>query len=184
MSLKLTLKYKISSWFPAKLKNSAREKKGENLNNNPSVLIVCKDTDEAYYRALKNFVQHLKGEYGIREILVVFYSENQEESLPGYLGHLKELDYFCIDNLNWRLRPNKIIERLNLNSYDILLDLCSVKSHPLSCLISESNASFKVGRAGRPYSEFMDLIIEISEFSGEEEFLNQVEYYLSKLSFN
>ena len=104
MSLKLTLKYKISGWFPAKLKEGSREKKGGNLNNNPSVLVVCKDSDEAYFKALKSFVQHLKGEYGIREILVLFYAEEQEENLPSYLGHLKEYDFFCLNDLAFKAK--------------------------------------------------------------------------------
>jgi len=183
MSILLILKHKISSWFPAKLVESNRTKKGSNLNENPSVIIIYQDSDEADFKKKKKFIQHLKGEYGIRDVLTLAYSDVHEKELPSYLGHYKEIDYITRTDLSWRLKPSKITEELNLRNFDVLIDLSHEECIPLGLLIGASNSSCKVGKKGSPHESLMDVIIDLPESTGEDEFIKHAEYYLSKLSF-
>ena len=183
MSVLLTLKHKFSSLFPAGIADVNRTKKGSNLNENPSVLIIHQDSGEADFKKKKKFIQHLKGEYGVRDVLSLAYSDVQETELPEYFAHYKELDYFTRTDLSWRLKPAKTITELNLRKFDVLIDLSHEKCIPLGLLIGASNSSCKVGKAGNPYEGLMDIVIDLPESAGEDEFLKHAEYYLSKLSF-
>jgi hypothetical protein len=183
MSVLLTLKHKFSSLFPAGIADVSRTKKGSNLNENPSVLIIYQDSGEADFKKKKKFIQHLKGEYGVRDVLSLAYSDVQETELPEYFAHYKELDYFTRTDLSWRLKPAKTITELNLRKFDVLIDLSHEKCIPLGQLIGASNSSCKVGKAGNPYEGLMDIVIDLPESAGEDEFLKHAEYYLSKLSF-
>lgn len=183
MSVLLRLKHKFSSWFPAKIADVNRTKKGFGLNENPTILIIYQDSGEANFKKKKELIQHLKGEYGVRSVLSLAYSDVQENELPDYFAHFKELDYFTRTDLSWRLKPVKTTAELNLRKFDILIDLSHEKCIPLGLLIGSSNSSCKVGKAGSPYEGLMDIIIDLPSSAGEDEFLKHVEYYLSKLSF-
>ena len=70
-----------------------------------------------------------------------------------------------------------------MRKFDLLIDLSHEKCIPLGLLIGASDISCKVGKAGNPYEGLMDIVIDLPESAGEDEFLKHAEYYLSKLSF-
>ncbi len=184
MSLKSKAKYTLSKMFPAKVKLIDRTKKGVNLNDNPFTLLVYEEDGEASLKEVKNVIRHLKGEFGIREILAITYADVSENEIPVYLGHLKELDFISREDLNWRCKPHEFITELNRKNIDLLIDLTQSPMMPLEFVIAESNARLKVGRTSSEMEKYMDVVLSLGDGSSNKDFLKHVEYYLSNLSFN
>ncbi len=184
MSFLVRLKHGIGKLLPAKKVENNRTKKGRGLRDNVRLAIVFQNKDEAHFKKKRNFLQHLKGEYGVREGLILVYFDQLEKDRPLYLNQLKELQYFTKEDLNWRLRPAKILTGFCKKEFDILLDLTTEPCDALEHVVAGSIASMKVGRKGSIHEKYMDLIMDIPENLGEDDFLKYTEYYLSKLSFN
>lgn len=184
MSFLLRIKHGFGRLLPAKKIESKRVKKGRSLNDNVKVAILFENKDEAYLKKNKKFLQHLKGEYGVREAFILVYVDELNKDLPVYLNHLKELDYFTREDLNWRLKPNAVLSGFCKKEYDILIDLTTEKCDAMEHVVAGSTSHMKVGRRGAVHEQYMDLLIDLSSTETEEEYLKQVEYYLSKLSFN
>lgn len=183
MSFLLKSKHKIGRLFPAKIVEAIRVKSGKSLNANPSIAIVLKDTDEPNLKKIKKYVQHLKGEYGIRNIMIMAYSECFTEHTPIYLGHYKELDYFTQEDLNWRLKPVQVLAEFCKKDFDILIDLTSEECLPLEHVIAGSKAKMKVGRSKAIHERYYDLIVELDSSKPLLDFLKETEYLLAKFSF-
>ncbi len=183
MSFLISLKHRIGKLIPAKKVEAVRTKEGVSLTNIPSVVLVGAHTNESDLKRLKKFSQFLKGEYGIREILILLYVDEFEKDVPVYLGHLKELDYFTKEQLNWRLKPTEILENFCKKEYQILIDLTIEESAPLEHIVAGSRAKMKIGKRYSVHEKYYDLIVDMAENDSMSDFLKQTEYLLSKLSF-
>ncbi len=173
----------IGKSLPAKKREAERVKSGSDFNKSNSLVLLCKDTDEQKLKERKSFLRHLKGEYGLRNVLIYCFSESEETDLPVYLSHLKELDFICLSDLSWRLVPKKAISGFCEKNFDLLIDLNSEPSEPLEHIIASSKAKMKIGRRGSVHEKYLDLIIDIPEDNSEKQFLKETEYFLSKFSF-
>ena len=173
----------FGSVFPARKKESSRHKKGIDLNSSMSLVLLCKDSNEAELNKRKKFLNHIKGEYGVRQVLLFCFTENEKKDIPPYLGHLKELDFFSLEDLNWRFVPKAVLTSFCKENFDILIDLSSEACEPLEHVISASKAKMKIVRKNSVYEKYADFIVEIPKEKSEEEFLKETEYILSNFSF-
>lgn len=174
----------IGKAIPAKKKEAKRRRSGGDFNKSRSLVLLCKDTNEEQLKKRKKFIKHVKGEYGLRNVMIYCYTESETNETPVYLGHLKELDFFSLGDLNWRWIPKSVLNGFCKENYDLLIDLTAENSEPLEHVISASQAKMKVGRKGSVHEKYLDLIVDIPESKTEEEFLKHTEQYLSKFNFS
>jgi len=184
MSFLKKIIFRLGKVLPARKEKPNRIKKGSDFKKRVSVALVGEDLGEDVLKARKKYIQHLKGEYGIREIILMIYSPTFEPDRPNYLTHLKELSYFDYESLNWRHKPTELLKGFCKRDTDILIDLTNTECEPLEHLVSASEASMKVGPKGGVHEEYMDLIVDVTADTDESEYLIKVENLLSKLSFN
>jgi len=70
----------IGKALPTKKQEAEREKSGMDLNNSTSLALLCKDYDEATLKERKAFLRNLKGEYGLRKVLIYTFCEEDAKS--------------------------------------------------------------------------------------------------------
>jgi len=181
MGLLFNIKEKWAEKRLKKLAPAQRTRKGVTFSDAKKVAIVYQEAGEDRYHQVKQFIQWLKGEYGIRDIKAVAYFDNDEKLAPAYQAHKLETDYFCKSELSWSLRPNETMIKWATEAPDIMLDLSTDKCIPLSYLVKVSNAAMKVGIAGSFNQPLHDLSIAVDEQDAITDFITQTRYYLSQL---
>ena len=112
--------------------------------------------------------------------------QNKQVKLLGFFHvKLKTADfpfkYFDKKQLDWALRPksNDVTDFIN-HSFDLLINLSKNTILPLDYIAAHSKAKFRVGPfTGNTFC--YDLMIDIDEKKGLEEFLKQVLHYLGQM---
>ncbi|MFZ6051493.1 DUF6913 domain-containing protein [Halocola ammonii] len=160
-----------------------RKRKGSNFTQGQSVLILYLDQGEDYYKKVKRYVQHLKEEYGMRDVLALGYADFAEKNLPHYQKHQLEIEFFCRNDLNWYCKPQGAVDKILKKPYDILIDLVFEKSLPMEFALAESQAGMKVGKHHTPGAKHCDIVLNLEGRDNIDEFLHQVDHYLSNFSF-
>jgi hypothetical protein len=147
------------------------------------VLVLYLDNGEDHYKKVKRYVQHLKEEYGMRDVLALGYVDCVEKNLPFYQKHQLEIEFFSRTDLNWYCKPQGVVDKFLSKPYDILIDLVFEPSLPMEFVLAESQAGMKVGKHKTPGAEYCDIVLNIEGRDNVDEFLHQVDHYLSNFSF-
>jgi len=183
MAFKDVLRARMAAYFLRREKEPARKKKGANFSTADSVAIIAVDTDEQAFKKLRKYVQHLRTEHQIKNVVVFSFINGNEKDVPVYHAHKLEYDYFTFDDLTWNLKPGQAIKNFILRDFDILIDATHSEYYPLRYVLINSVARMKVGRTGHAASKFLDLSLDVPTTSSFDEFMSQADHYLSKFSF-
>src|SRR5690554_8171783 len=108
---------------------------------------------------------------------------DEKGNVPHYQVHKLKYDYFDKSEVNWRMEPissqaTKFVE----TEYDILIDLEREPVLPLQFILARSRARFKVGYFGTGRSEYYDLMIDVPPHATFDEYINQVNHYLTLIN--
>lgn len=175
----------IKSWFGRKalVKHVDRNHvvKPLNIHDCRSVGIVYYIDGEDSHKKVKNFVDKLRKEIGVRDVMALGYVPARD--VPQYLMTKLNFDQICQKDLNWMLKPsgNKVVNFITEN-YDVLIDL-SIEDHlPLQHLVSNSKAKFKVGRYGKTNEKLFDMMIDMAGVQSLSQYIQQVDHYLNMVN--
>jgi hypothetical protein len=167
--------------LPSKI-NQNRLIEVSNFHNARSVGLIYREKGEGFYILVKQYVKYLKAEHGIREVLAMSYID-QKNHVPHYHLHRLKFDYFTKGELNWKMQPDcDQVNRFVQNPFDILIDLEREPVLPLLFLLAESHAKFKIGYYSQPMEEFYDLMIDVKPEATFDEYVQQVNHYLTRLN--
>lgn len=175
------IKKKAGQYFLEREGEVKRQRKGFNFSNAQRIALLYEDHDEAFFKKIKNYVKYLHAEHGIRKVMAFGFIDADSKNIPIWHAHKLEFDYFTRGDLNWHLKPSHVIKQFTDRDFDILIDLSQEDCIPLNYVLSHSQAKMKVGRAGSPNESAYDLLISMDEGQGIDQFINQVNFYLSNL---
>jgi len=174
------------AWGRTKLKsalNENRETKVANFHSANSVAILYAEKGESYFILVKQYVKYLKSEFGIKEVLALCYID-QKKVIPHYHTHKLKFDYFTKGELNWYHEPNAPhVQNFESNAYDILINLERVPPLPLEFIQLKSAAKLKVGFYNENHQDHYDLMLDLPERATFDEYVKQVNHYLTKINY-
>lgn len=169
----------------AKLTSLLKEQKSRrvtfcNLNNAKNVGLLIELKEESDYKILINFINVLKGDYGVRNVSAIAFF-NQKDA-PSFLQSKLSFDFFLASDLSWKREPLKK-ECINFKTekFDVLIDLTDDFSIPLRSLLLESTSKFKVGKFSQKNQAYYDFMIE-DEQTNFSQFTQEVIRYLTMIN--
>lgn len=177
---------KIGHFFGNRLLKSemqlARKTRVSNFGSAKSVALVYREKGESFFILVKQYLEYLKGEHGIREVMALAYIDDKK-AVPYWQVHKLKFDFFTKSEINWKHEPQADSAKQFIeNSYDILIDLEKEPSLPLQFIISRSKAAFKVGYYHNEREELYDLMLKTSDQTTFDQYINQVNHYLKRIN--
>lgn len=175
----------IKSWFGRRSLGGKVERQNTvqplNIHDCRSVGIVYFIDKEESHRKVKNFVDKLRKEVGVRDVMALGYVPDKE--IPSYLMTKLNFDQICRKDLNWMLRPSgQTVVNFVTEEYDVLIDLTIEDHLPIQHLVADSKAKFKVGRFGRTNSRLFDMMIDMAGVQSLSQYIQQVDHYLNMIN--
>lgn len=183
MALFEGIRKKLGARHLARLKPVVRNRKGNNLGEVRSLGFVYFDESEEHLKAVKQVVREVVGMHGIRKVQAMGYVDQPSKKVPVYQARKLEFTYFDQDDLGTRYQPGGETKAWVQEPFDVLIDLTGGKHLPLQYLIFQSKASMKVGRAAAPRAQDYDLTLQVDAKDGMQEFMRQVNHYLTQFTF-
>jgi len=175
------LRVKFGQYQLNKIGDIKRNRKVSNFHEAKEVAIIYKSQGEPFYILVKQYVKFLKGEYGVRRVMALSYTD--EKVLPKYQSHRLEFDYFTREQLNWYGKPKgNTVDNFVVNDYDILIDFSEGDCLPLKYILAQSKARFKVGKYREGNEEAYDLMIHTGKKSSFENYIKQINHFLSAIN--
>lgn len=167
------------SWADRKLeriKDVRRMRRITNLHEAKDVGVIYPSDSEAIHILVKQFMERLRGEYGIPKTLSLGFVPEKEA--PNYHSHMLHTDYFTAADLNWFGKPSgHAVESFIEREFDILIDLSDGTIRPLRFVMQLSRAYFRIGRNGAPQG--YDMGISLDSDTTLDGYLKQLDHFLS-----
>lgn len=160
-----------------------RPRRGVNLADAQKIGLLYTDTDEAGYKRIKTLQRHLTSEYGTRTVNALCYVPQKEKQLPVWHTQTPERAYFTKDDLSWCFKPSGEAQTFEQTPFDVLIDLTDGTHVPLQFVVARSVAGMKVGRASAPRANDYDLTLEVGSGASIQVFMQEVERYLTQMTF-
>ncbi|MCF8463989.1 MAG: hypothetical protein K9G41_04070 [Flavobacteriales bacterium] len=156
-----------------------REVQGMGLDSARSIGIIFNAKDERTFKLIREFSDKLRGG-GLRKVQALGYVPKGD--VASFLQSSQDFDFFTREDFNWYYKPQgrKVVAFMS-EPFDILIDLRLNKFISLLFIVGLSRAHFKVGRLGKGYEEFYDLMIDVEANSDVAYFIEQIQHYLKML---
>ena len=159
-----------------------RNKRVHNFSDTRSIGILYREKGEGFYILVKQYVQYLRAQHGIRDVMALCYIDDKGR-VPHYHVHKLKFDYFDRNDVNWRFEPNCQQTSNFINTeYDVVIDLEREPVLPLQFMLARSKAHFKVGYYDAALEDFYDLMIDLPQHATFDEYINQVNHYLTLIN--
>ncbi len=176
----------VRNWFGKrdlhKLSSAKRSKAVHNFGNARSVALVYREKGEGFFILVKQYVQVLKAEYGIKEVLALCYIDNKKP-VPHYHAHRLKYDYFTAAKLDWKLKPScEEVDRFTEKQFDILIDLEKDPCIPMLYVVAMSKATFKVGYYSEEWKSLYDMMLKTSGQTTFDGYIDQINHYLNLIN--
>lgn len=156
-----------------------RLRQGFNFYSAKRVAFLYVDSDEDFFKKMKQYAAFLKTNYGIKTVNMLGFVDRPEKQAPAWQQHILESDFFTKSDLNWYLRPVQRASNFTVEDYDILIDFSGGETVPLNFVLKESKAHMKVGLKGSYAERYCDFIIDMGSRLGMAQFVEQLNLYLS-----
>lgn len=156
-----------------------RIRQGFNFNSAKRVAIIYLDSDEDFFKKIKQYTNFLKSSYGIKSVHMMGFVNRKEKQVPAWQQHVLESDFFTRNDLNWYMRPIKRVSNFIIEDFDILIDFSGGETVPVNFVFKESKAHMKVGLKGSASEKYCDFIIDMSNQFGIAKYVEQLNLYLS-----
>lgn len=158
-----------------------RKVKVTNFSQATSVGLIYKEKSESFYILVKQYVQYLKAEHGIRDVLAMAYVEDKH--IPYWQVQKLEFEFFSKKDLDWRLKPTSMeLDNFIAKDFDILIDLTLEPSPPLMYVLGKSRARFKVGAWSPRKVEILDLLVDLETHSTFDHYIKKLNHFLTILN--
>jgi hypothetical protein len=156
-----------------------RNRRGSNFHDAVSVGILYVDNDERYFNKIKAFHKYLKEKFGVKHVNCLGFFNDNTKNLSIWQSQKLEFEYFTKDDLNWYLRPVQNVSNFIKQDFDILIDLTQGEHIPINFIFKESKAKMKVGLSESLTSVQSDLLLNLGENPTIEQYLQNLDVYLS-----
>lgn len=156
-----------------------RLRKGFNFNSAERVAFIFRDSDEATFNLLRKYAQELRENFQIKSVFLMAFVDEPEKRIPVWQAHKLETDFFSRQDLNWHMKPVSGVEQFLAQDFDILIDFSGGNTLPLNYILKESKAKMKVGLRGTRAERYCDFILNMGNQFGMENFIEQLNAYLS-----
>jgi hypothetical protein len=156
-----------------------RNRTGFNFHSADRVGIIYEDSDEPFYKKLRDYAAFLKSTYSLKSVFLLGYIPLPDKQLPPWQQHKLESEYFTKSEVNWQMQPSGAADKFVRDEFDMLIDLSSGNSIPLNFVMKQSRAKMKVGIAGTRSASCCDLIINLGDTPTIDQFVKQLNTYLS-----
>ena len=156
-----------------------REKVPVNLSGAKTCAILYRADDPTEEELVKKYVKYLR-DYKLSVKALGYFDLPK---MPEGVNPKLEYDYFTKKDLNLLLQPTgKVVANFIEEPYDILIDTSITAFFPFKCIVSQSQAKFKVGRKELEYSFSFDLMIEVGEGKDLRYLLRYIDHYLNVIN--
>ena len=176
------LRTKIGRYYMKKEQaRSERLVRMTNLREAKRIGILYTLEDVPDYERVSAFVSQLQGEH--KEVKALGFVKNRN-LLQRFLPKLS-YDFFSNRDLTWFYKPvHTQVRDFIEKEFDLLIDLSLHDSFPLNYISGLSRALCRVGRFSEKNLDFYDLMIELKPSMTSEEYIGQVQHYLTIIKTN
>ena len=147
-----------------------------NLKDAKRIGILYTLDDVPDYERVSEFVSLLQGDH--KEVKALGFVKNRN-LVQRFLPKLS-YDFFSKRDLTWFYKPiHKQVKDFIEKEFDLLIDLSLQDNFPLKYISGLSNALCRVGKFSDKNTEYYDLMIDLKPSMTSEEYLGQVQHYLT-----
>ncbi|MEI7895567.1 MAG: hypothetical protein WCJ26_00930 [bacterium] len=147
-----------------------------NLKDAKRIGILYTLDDVPDYDRVSQFVSQLQGDH--KEVKALGFVKNKI-LVQRFLPKLS-YDFFSRRDLTWFYKPiHKQVKDFIENEFDLLIDLSLHDNFALKYISGLSKALFRVGKFSEINAEYYDLMIDMKPTTTSEEYLLQVQHYLT-----
>lgn len=152
-----------------------------NLGDAKRIGILYTLDDVPDYERVSAFVSQLQSEH--KEVKALGFVKNRS-LVQRFLPKLS-YDFFSKRDLTWFYKPiHTQVRDFIEKEFDLLIDLSLQDSFPLKYISGLSRALCRVGKFSENNLEYYDLMIEIKPTMTFEEYIGQVQHYLTIIKTN
>lgn len=156
-----------------------RQVQSMGLDKARSIGIIFNAKDERTFKLIREFATKLRGG-GLRSVKALGFVPKTE--VASFLQSSQDFDFFTREDFNWYYRPKgRKVAGFISEEFDILIDLRITRFIPLLFVVGLSRAKFKVGRFGKGFEEFYDLMLDVDKGADLAFLIQQIEHYLGML---
>lgn len=142
--------------------------------------IVYDATEESNRNLIKEYVRKVRS--GMQKEVIALGYVDKKELDHNFMAKLG-LDFFCNKNLNAYMLPKSTsVTNFIGEDFDILINFTTVTNFPIQYITAVSKAKFKIGKYSKSNTHFLDFMIQLSEKATLQEFLEQLNHYLSVIN--
>lgn len=175
-------RYFLASRAVDRVAPANRKTRVSNFGTARSVALIYTEKGESFYILVKQYVQYLRAEHGIGEVMAMAFVEN-DKLVPLYHQHKLHFDFFTPSDLSFSLAPQADhIVNFVRKRFDILINLDEELPAPLALVLANSEAALKVGTRTRQLERFYDLMIEPKAGRTFDEYARHVNHYLTVIN--
>lgn len=155
-----------------------RKRATVNFNEAETIALIFDATNKEEFELVKKYIKKLKENK--RKVRAMGFYDGKEE--PTLMSSKLEYDFFSRKQLKWYLKPNDpVVENFMLEPFDLLINLCMNYKTPLLYITALSRAKFKVGKEHPKYAPYYDLMLNVDDATGLQNFITLAEKYLSMI---
>lgn len=171
------LRIKIGQYYYRKEQSrSSHQHRMTNLKDAKRIGILYTLDDMPDYERVSEFVSKLQGDH--KEVKALGFVKNKN-LLQRFLPKLS-YDFFSARDLTWFYKPiHRQVKDFIEKEFDLLIDLSLQDNFPLKYISGLSNALCRVGKFSEKNAEYYDLMIDLKPTMTSDEYLGQVQHYLT-----
>jgi hypothetical protein len=176
------LRIKIGEYYYRKEQvRTDRQCQMTNLKDAKRIGILYTLNDVPDYERVSEFVSKLQGDH--KEVKALGFVKNKN-LIQRFLPKLS-YDFFSKRDLTWFYKPiHTQVKDFIEKEFDLLIDLSLHDSFPLKYISGLSKAMCRVGKFSEENTEYYDLMIDLKPSMSSEEYLGQVQHYLTVIKTN
>lgn len=176
------LRIKIGRYYYKKEhQRSERRCKMTNLDDAKRIGILYSLDDVPDYDRVSEFVSKLQGDH--KEVKALGFVKNKN-LVQRFLPKLS-YDFFSKRDLTWFYKPiHSQVKDFIEKEFDLLIDLSLQDQFPLKYISGLSRALCRVGKYSEENTDYYDLMIDLKPTTTSEEYLGQVQHYLTVIKTN
>ncbi len=128
------------------------------------------------YERVSAFVRQLQGNH--KEVKALGFVKNKN-LIQRFLPKIS-YDFFSKRDLTWFYKPiHTQVKDFIEKEFDLLIDLSLHDSFPLKYIAGLSKALLRVGKFSEENTDYYDLLIDMKQTTTSDEYLGQIQHYLS-----
>jgi hypothetical protein len=176
------IRKKIGRYYFKKEKSkSVCHRQMTNLHDAQRIGILYTLDDVPDYERVSDFVSQLQSDH--KEVKALGFVKNKN-LIQRFLPRLS-FDFFSKRDLTWFYKPiHTQVKDFIEKEFDLLIDLSLKDNFPLKYIAGLSNALLRVGKFSEENTAYYDLMIDTKPTMTTDEYLSQIQHYLTIINSN